>query len=117
MTLMSTITHWQWWGVGGSVLAGNFRASVVAHWQGNGVLTVLVPVQPPPLLPMPQRCLALTLATATAVAAAAATVTTNATATPTNLATSTATDFAAALPRPPTLHPPQERRLTSESVR
>jgi hypothetical protein len=41
--------------VGGSVLAGDFRVSVVAHWQGNGVLTVLVLVQPPPSSLTPQR--------------------------------------------------------------
>jgi hypothetical protein len=39
MMLISTIMRRQCWGVGGSALAGNDGASVVAHWQGNGVLS------------------------------------------------------------------------------
>jgi hypothetical protein len=43
MMLIRTIRHWQWWGVGGSAMAGNVGASVVAHWRGDGIITVLAP--------------------------------------------------------------------------
>ncbi len=90
-------------GISGGALAGQWRS----HSVGAGTTATII---------ADATALALTLATATAVVAAAATATTNATATPTNLATSTTTDFAAALLPPPTLHPPQERRLMSVSV-
>jgi hypothetical protein len=108
---MSTITRWRWWGVGGSV-GGEFQGvsggALAGQWHSHSVgadTTATI-----------ADATALALATATAVATAAATATTNATATPTKLATSTATDFAAALSPPPTLHPPQERWLTSVSA-
>ncbi len=89
-------------GVSGGALAGQWRSHSSV---GAGTTATII-----------ADATALALALATATAAAAATATTNATATPTNLATSTATDFATALPPPPTLYPPQERRLTSVSV-
>ena len=91
-------------GVSGGALAGQW----CSHSVGAGTTATII---------ADATALALALATAIAVAAAAATATTNATATPTNLATSIATDFAAALPPPLTLHPPQERRLKSVSAR
>ena len=37
--------RWRWWDVGGSALAGDVGASVVACWRGDGVLTLLPPAR------------------------------------------------------------------------